>query len=97
MIPSLQIKQNNLLTDLRRKIQAIEMGKVVVKATELICRVDLIFKATDGNTYYIDAPRSEVIEAIYGDYPRHDNMIEISDLLEWINKNPGRWERDSEC
>jgi hypothetical protein len=95
MIPTLTIKQHNTLSELRRRIQVVEMAKVVVKATEIFCPVDAIFKATDGNMYYIDGGRSAIEYAIYDDEAciyELDNKI----MLDWINENPDRWELDVE-
>jgi len=95
MIPTLTIKHNNTLSELRRRIQVIEMAKVVVKATDILCPVDAIFKATDGNMYYIDGGRRAIAHSLYHDADCvYDLTNEI--LLDWINENPDRWELDVE-
>lgn len=96
MIPTLTIKQNNTLSELRRRIQVMEMDKVVVKATELLYPGELIFKATDGNTYFIEAGKGEVSEAVRGDSELNIRYLENFEILDWINDNPKRWELDVE-
>ena len=56
---------------------------------------DNVFLADDGNQYYIDTNKGEVIEAIYGDYPPYREVPE-SDYSGWINENKNRWVRDTE-
>ena len=56
---------------------------------------DNVFLANDGNQYYIDTNKGEVIEAIYGDYPPYREVPE-DDYLGWINDNFDRWELDVE-
>jgi len=92
MQPSFQIKQNNVLASLRNKL--IQMDKVVVKATEIFCQVDAIFKASDGNMYYIDGGRSTIAEELFGDWREGIYHLTAENMLQWINDNPKRWERD---
>lgn len=65
--------------------------EVVVKATEIFCPIDAIFKATDGKMYYIDGGRNRINKDLFGTKDQHaDNDL----LLEWINENPLEWIED---
>lgn len=74
---------------------AINMNKVVVKATELYCSVDVIFRATDGNMYYIPGGRETIAKDLFGS---EDCIYSLNDtnMLEWVNDNPKEWELDVE-
>ena len=65
-------------------------------ATSLVYPGEVIFRASDGNQYYIDVCKGEVSEAVRGDSELNIRYLEDFEILEFINNNRNRWELDIE-
>lgn len=66
-----------------------------VSFSKWICKVDMIFTATDGKNYFIDTNKDEISEYNYG-YTGGDIDFLDEIRIGFVNDNFDRWELDVE-
>lgn len=67
-----------------------------MNATQIICSVDMIFKADNGKQFYIPTGKGEISEAVRGESEYPQSMLQDFELIEFANDNKDRWELDVE-